>query len=225
MVPRPLFSHGFFSAFVIAMHNSVQYHNLGNFSINATGYASANLRLMSVEYNLFEKFPLDFCGSWVQTSNYSDGCPGWDGVYSFNIPYTLPSDDDDITTWFATGWQGVSDLEVHSSDSEDSTPLSYCQMYWNTYVTPSEVEGWKTMPSSAQTGIIVGSVLALVICCCCYSICCRRRKRHVTDVGYYDHDDEADYQKYEEKGQRGGRQRSRSPNGRRVDSVEDSRAQ
>jgi hypothetical protein len=89
----------------------VQYHSLNQYSSSGIGYASANLRLMSVRYNILELFPINLCGDWIEsyTSNYdagnsSDICPGWDGSYFFSVPYTLPYDEDGITTWLATGY-------------------------------------------------------------------------------------------------------------------------
>jgi hypothetical protein len=83
----------------------VQYHSLNQYSSNGFGYASANLRLMSVRYDLLELFPIDLCGDWIEsyTGNSSEICPGWDGSYYFSVPYTLPYDENDITTWLATG--------------------------------------------------------------------------------------------------------------------------
>ena len=177
----------------------MQYQGLSRYT-NGTGYASLNLRLLSVEYNFFDAYPIDFCGDWVEAQNKSqDGasCPYSNDNYYFNVQYTLPWDDDDITTWFATGWSGVSTLQVRNGSSKDSTLLADCTLHWHTYVTPSEEEGWRTMPSAAQTGIVLASVLTAILCCCTYLTCCRRRQKHVTDIGYYD--DFSDYEVYNEE--------------------------
>lgn len=204
------------------IRGTLQYHNLDQYSYNGTGYASANLRLLSVEYNLFDSYPIDFCGDWIEPYNYSysgDTCPGWDGFYYFNVPYTLPWDDDDITTWFATGWQGVSTLQVYSGKSADSTLLTDCTLHWHTFVTPSEEDGWKTMPSAAQTGIILASVLAFMCCCCTYITCCRQRKKHVTDVGYAsEYGASTDFKKFEEKKEK-RRKRKKNRDADRVEEV------
>ena len=170
---------------------TVQYSGLYTYvsNQNNTGYASADLNLLSVEYNLFNFLPFNFCGDWVSSGRYNDGaCPS-DGQYTFSVPYTLPWDDGDITTWFATGWQGNSNLIIYSSPAEDnSTLLASCTLHWKTYVTKNETadEGWKTLPSAAQVAIIMASVLACMCCCCFYLSCCRRRRRkkHVTDIDY-----------------------------------------
>ena len=178
---------------------SVQYNTLNRYT-DGTGYASANLRLLSVEYNLLESYPIDFCGDWIAANNDTDNgmpCPYWYGEHSFTIPYTLPWDDDDITTWFATGWSGTSSIQIRNGSTEDSTLLTDCTLKWHTYVTPSQAEGWTTMPSAAQTGIVLASVLTAILCCCTYIACCRRRTQHVTDIGYYN--DFSDYQIFDEE--------------------------
>jgi hypothetical protein len=180
----------------------VQYHGLSDYIVNGTnntGYASADLNLLSVEYNLFHLLPFNFCGEWVQAGKYnSNPCP-YDGSYHFNVPYDLPWDDGDITTWFATGWQGTSNLIIYSSASEDDSDLlASCILHWKTYVTQTNEEaGWKTLPSAAQVAIILASVLAFMCCCCFYLSCCRRRrrKRHVTDVDY----DGTDFKMFEDE--------------------------
>jgi len=187
----------------VLITGSLQYQGLDQYIYNNTGYASANLRLMSVEYNLFEDHPINFCGDWIEaykgnnsdsgSTNSSSNCANGDGSFYFNIPYTLPHDDDDITTWFATGWSGVSTLQVRSNSG---ITLSDCSLSWHTYVTPSEEVGWKTMPSSAQSGIVLASVLTAILCCCTYITCCRKRKKHVTDENYYDQF--GDYEAYKE---------------------------
>jgi DNA mismatch repair ATPase MutL len=156
---------------------------------NTTGYASADLKLLSLEYTLFNFLPFNFCGDWVQQGRYnSNPCP-YDGMYTFTIAYTLPWDDGDITTWFATGWQGVSDLVIYknATESKNNELLASCTMHWKTYVTHAdESEGWKTLPSAAQAVIIMVSILSCMLCCCTYLTFCRRqrRRRHVTDADY-----------------------------------------
>jgi len=198
----------------VMIRGTLQYRSLGEYSNNGTGYASSNLRLLSVEYNLFEQFPIDFCGDWIESHSTTDNgmvCPNLDDFYYFNVPYTLPMNDDDMTMWFATGWQGVSTLQVRNGNSDDSALLTDCELRWHTYVTPSEEDGWKTMPSAAQTGIVLASVLTAILCCCTYAICCRRRNKHVTDVGYYD--DFSDYEIHDEK-------KKICKNDKRIDRVE-----
>mmetsp|Transcript_11125 Transcript_11125/g.26735 ORF Transcript_11125/g.26735 Transcript_11125/m.26735 type:complete len:272 (-) Transcript_11125:109-924(-) len=195
----------------VLIEGSLQYNTLNRYT-NGTGYVSANLRLLSVEYNLLEFYPINYCGDWINTNNDTDNgmpCPNWNGEHAFVIPYTLPWDDDDITTWFATGWSGVSSLQIRNGNTKGNTLLTDCTLKWHTYVTPSRQEGWKTMPSAAQAGIVLASVLTAFLCCCTYITCCRRRKRHVTDIGYYNAFSE--YEVYdEEKPKKTGMDRKKS---------------
>ncbi|MGK3742835.1 MAG: hypothetical protein ACI90V_009691, partial [Bacillariaceae sp.] len=92
-------------------------------------------------------------------------------------------------------WQGVSTLNIYVGESADSTLVTDCKLYWHTYVTPptDEVDEWKILPSGAQAGIVVASILAFMCCCCTYLTCCRRRRRHVADnTGYDSESDDSD---------------------------------
>lgn len=156
----------------------VQYQNLDVSSVNNTGYASANLKLLSMEYSLFKYLPFDFCGSWVTPSeDNGDECPT-DGVYGFSLPYVLPWDDQDITTWVATGWQGTTNLVVYSNSSASATTLASCKLHWKTYVTQSSEDGWHTLPSAAHSAIILACIMAAMCLFCTYLTCCRRRGRN-----------------------------------------------
>jgi len=156
------------------------------FNTNNTGYASANLKLLSVEYSLFKMLPFNFCGNWVQLGMYSSHACPYDGSYYFSVPYVLPWDDGDITTWFATGWQGYTDLVIYDSPyEEEASKLASCTLHWKTYVTRSDDdEGWRELPSAVQSTIVLASLLACMCCCCFYLSCCRRRRKHVTDIDY-----------------------------------------
>ncbi len=156
----------------------MQYQNLYLHASNSTGYASANLKVLSVEYSLIKNVPLDFCGSWVTPNEYNKNeCP-YSGNYHFSLPYTLPWDDQDITTWLATGWQGTTDLVVYNDTSSSAELLASCRFHWRTYVTESQEEGWHTMPSATQAAIILASILAVMSLCCFYLTCCRRRRTY-----------------------------------------------
>jgi hypothetical protein len=165
----------------------VQYQSLSTYASNNTGYASANLKLLSMEYTLFRDLKFDFCGGWVTPSEGNgNGCPE-DGSYDLSLQYDLPWDDQDITTWLATGWQGQTDLEVYSN-ATDSDPegvlLAQCKLQWKTYVTQSSEEGWQTLPSAAQSSIIVLVIMVAMCLVCTYlTFWCRRRRNrevHIT---------------------------------------------
>lgn len=192
-----------------------------NETFDGLGYASGNLRLLSVEYILFKNYEIDMCGDWVQAYNKSTEnvtCPAVDGYYYFNIDYKLPYDDNDLTTWFATGFSGVSELTIDSSTGL----LADCKIHWHTYVTESTEEGFQTMPSAAHIGIIVLSVFTALVCCCTYLTCCRRRKRHAVDISHYS--DFEEYENYKAMKRSSKRKEKRSREGREaIDDIEASR--
>jgi hypothetical protein len=165
-------------------YENLEYSGLSNatgFS-NATGYASADLQLMTLQYDLFQFLPFKFCGDWVTRGKYNfNSCPG-DGKYHFEVPYVLPKNDD-ATTWFATGWEGVSYLKIYADRSDNSPLLSHCKIHFKTSVTQSNEENWRTLPSAAQTTLILFGIAAgmfsLIIC-----MACRTKRKHPTDEDY-----------------------------------------
>jgi hypothetical protein len=137
---------------------------------------------MTLEYELFSVLPFNFCGSWVQRSQYNfNTCPE-DGKYHFEIPYRLPGDYD-LTTWFATGWSGVSNVKIYTDRDEESPLLADCDLHFKTFVTQSRTDGWQTLPSAAQTTFILFAVVgAMLLCVCC--LACRPSRKLVTDDDY-----------------------------------------
>jgi hypothetical protein len=150
--------------------------------VNNTGYASANLNLMTLEYDLFQLMPFHFCDDWVKRSQYNyNTCPE-DGKYHFEVPYTLPLDFD-AKTWFATGWKGESYLQIHAGRNESSPLLAQCKLTFQTHVTQSNEEGWRTLPTAAQTTLaMVGLVAAMLLCIGC--LACGPKRKHVTDDAF-----------------------------------------
>lgn len=168
--------------------------------LNNTGYASADLSLMTLDVQLFTLLPFNFCGDWVQRSQYNyNDCPG-DGKYHFELPYTFPTTFD-ATTWFATGWKGEAFLEIYADQYEDADLLAQCKMTFETSVTQSEEEGWKTLPTAAQVSIgLVGTIAALALCICCMTFC--RSKRKHAAVRAYEDDPITQYRTMDEKRER-----------------------
>lgn len=162
----------------------VYYDGLMAYNSNTTmGFASANLQLMTLEYDLFQFLPFNFCGDWVYDANY--GCPE-DGIYHFQIPYELP-EADGINAWFATGWQGVSYIKIYRAEEATSALLAHCKLHFNTYVTDSqESSNWYTLPSAAQVTIVLFSILGalflIVLCCACRTS--GKQEPHPTDPDY-----------------------------------------
>jgi hypothetical protein len=141
---------------------------------------------MTLEFDLFSDLSVKFCGDWVSAKQDGD-CPG-DGSYHFQVPYTLPKNDD-FTTWFATGWKGTAFISIASdrystydnSTSETSpVQLGYCELHFSTYTTESNAADWKTLPSAMTVSLTLVGIVAAMACCCCF-LMCRRRQRYVSD--------------------------------------------
>ena len=144
------------------------------------GYATGNLQLMTVDYDLFQLLPIDYCGDWVYDSNF--GCPD-DGIYHFQFPYQLPGAEG-INAWFASGWQGISYIKVYSAEKTTSTLMAHCKLHFKTYVTDSGESNWYTLPSAAQATIVlfgvIGSLFLIILCMACRT----SNEPHPTDPDY-----------------------------------------
>ena len=150
---------------------------------NATAYATAELNLMTLQFELFNDLSVKFCGDWVSAQS-GVSCPA-DGSYHFEVPYTLPKSDS-FTTWFATGWKGTAFISItndRSTTSNNSTgpvQLGYCELHFSTFTTESDASEWKTLPSAMTVSLALVALVASMACCCCY-LMCRKRQRSVTD--------------------------------------------
>jgi len=160
----------------------VYYEGLTPSDDNSTtlGYATGNLQLMTVDYDLFQLLPIDFCGDWVYDSNF--GCPD-DGIYHFQFPYPLPSAEG-INAWFASGWQGISYLKVYKAEKTTSALMAHCKLHFKTYVTDSGESNWYTLPSAAQATIVlfavIGALFLIIMCMACRT----SNDPHPTDPDY-----------------------------------------
>jgi hypothetical protein len=153
---------------------------------NATAYATAELKLMTLQFELFNDLSVKFCGDWI-SAKQNGACPG-DGSYHFEVPYTLPKSNS-FTTWFATGWKGTAFISItndRSTTNDNSTnkagpvQLGYCELHFKTFTTESDASGWKTLPSAMTVSLTLVAVAAAMACCCCY-LMCRKRQRCVSD--------------------------------------------
>lgn len=130
------------------------------------GYASSQLHLVTLQYQLFHDLPVDFCGDWLSHSNSNTNtCPG-DGKYHFTIPYTLPASSD-ATTWFATGWKGTARIDIRNGPSNQTDMVGTCIMEFHTYTTQSSNKNWKTLPSAAAVTCTVGGIAVMLFCLIC----------------------------------------------------------
>jgi hypothetical protein len=148
---------------------------------NSSGFASANLRMLSLEYELFNLIPFNFCGDWVQNTNVT--CPN-DGYYHFDLTYQLP-ETQDKTSWFASGWTATSELMIFSSRSESPSILADCKLEFHTYVTQNQESEWQSLPSAAVVTLsLLGVSVAMCTVICC--LACRKKKKRVTDRDFDD---------------------------------------
>lgn len=149
--------------------------------------------MLTLEYELFELLPFNFCGDWVSSTadngnvtNYT--CPE-DGRYTFSLDYTLP-ENKDKTTWFASGWTATSEIMIYSSRTESSTILADCKLEFHTSVTHTEESAeWKELPSAATITFALLSV-ALFMCMVVCFLACKRTKGREGDHEF------DDFQKY-----------------------------
>mmetsp|Transcript_17619 Transcript_17619/g.48917 ORF Transcript_17619/g.48917 Transcript_17619/m.48917 type:complete len:242 (-) Transcript_17619:139-864(-) len=148
--------------------------------MNTTGYATGSLKLMSMEFDLFQDIPVDFCGEWISNGHYNyNVCPG-NGTYHFELPYTLPTHDD-FQSWFATGWNGHGYLDIYSHPDSESVKLASCVLHVQTYTTQSQEKGWATMPSAAATTFSLVALIAFLLSCICCMACSKSKRSIVAD--------------------------------------------
>jgi hypothetical protein len=162
---------------------------------NSTGYATSTLNLLSLEYELFELLPFNFCGDWIKTGNgyYSNSSCPYDGYYHFDLQYSLPSNAGH-TTWFASGWTATSEIMIFNTRTSGASVLADCLLEFHTSVTPSKFtsgdDGWKAVPSAAAVALsLLGIAIFMCMIICC--LACRTRKKRVTDRDF----DESDFVK------------------------------
>lgn len=135
---------------------------------------------MTLDYQLFNDVALDFCGSWVTSQNNANACPA-DGQYSFSLPYQLPSGSQ-LTSWFATGWQGKANLVVHTTQSNSSAVLANCDLYFQTYTSAqSSASKWNQRPTAFQVFVVLAAIVAIMVSFMFYRACCRRKRKSLED--------------------------------------------
>ena len=162
------------------------YNGLDTYGLyNNTGYATAELQLLTVDYELFELLPFNFCGNFVndQSGYYSNTtCPG-DGYYNFHLAYQLP-ENDDKSTWFATGWTATTEFMIFSSRYQGASILADCKLEFHTSVSQAQQTGeWKSLPSAAIVTLsLLGAGLCMILTICV--LACRPKRKRATDIDY-----------------------------------------
>jgi hypothetical protein len=141
--------------------------------VDNTAYATAELSLFTLNYNLFEDLAIPLCDDSM-TANEGYECPA-DGSYNYAVTYNLPSAGAESQSWLASGWQGTGQIQLFAAESAD-TLIGDCTLSLSTFVT--EKSGSKLQTPSASVafgtlaGVLVAALLLCVFCCCC------RKKRN-----------------------------------------------
>ena len=167
-----------------------------------TGYATADLQLMTLNYKLFSDMAVKLCGDWIYSAqDGNNDCPN-DGIYHFETIYKLP-ESTDYKTWFATGWKGTSTIAIRSErsaydGSELGSLLGYCELHFSTYTTQTDSDEFKTLPSAMVVTISLAAAAALFSMCACYLACCRKGRPIAVDEPPSEEADQ--YQKMEDGG-------------------------
>ena len=171
---------------------TVVYNGLYNAGLDGSNaYLTANLEFVSLEYLLAKNQLVDLCDeTWVAPSSNAaadDGegrrleeqnnCDLADGTYAFELPYTLPDYQDNMS-WLATGWRGAGYIKMYSDDSSsDEKLIGSCTFKFDTMVTKNDAGGM-TPPTAAMTLAILAGVFAAGGLLCCYmSFCCGKKNK------------------------------------------------
>jgi hypothetical protein len=143
--------------------------------VDNTAYATAELSLFTLNYNLFEDLAIPLCDDSM-TANEGYECPA-DGSYNYAVTYNLPSAGAESQSWLASGWQGTGQMQLFAAEN-GTTMIGDCTLSLSTFVT--EKSGNKLQVPAASVafgtlaGVLVASLLLCVFCCCC------RKKRNAT---------------------------------------------
>lgn len=103
-----------------------------------------------------------------------DNCPA-DGLYAFQVGYTLPAADD-VTSWLATGWAGSGEISILAEKGNSATLVGYCTLKFSTAVTPSKA-GSINPPSALVASLIAVAVVLGIVLLCIYCTCCRSSRK------------------------------------------------
>jgi hypothetical protein len=162
----------------------VYYNGVYNTGIvNNLAYATANISLFNLNFNLFEMKPIYLCDDYTMTANegyggYEYTCPG-DGSYNYAVNYTLPSAGKQSQSWLGSGWQPHGVIQMFA-EADSSMLIGECNLTLATYVTPASGQQYQTPPASLVSAVVLGTLLALGLlwfCCCC----CTKNQEQKTD--------------------------------------------
>jgi hypothetical protein len=138
--------------------------------VDNTAYASSELSLFTLTYNLFDDLAIPLCDESM-TANEGYECPA-DGSYNYGITYTLPSAGKESQSWLASGWQGSGEIKLYAAESA-TTLIGDCTLSLSTFVTQDSESSSKLKTPAASVvagtlaGLLVAGLLLCVACCCC----------------------------------------------------------
>jgi hypothetical protein len=140
---------------------------------NNIAYATANITLFHLNFNLFEFKPISLCDADTVTSNtgyggYAYDCPT-DGSYNYVVNYTLPSAGNPTQSYLGSGWTPHGVIQMYA-EADASLLIGECNITLATYVTPVSGQQYQAPSASVASAAILGTLLCLTLllfCCCC----------------------------------------------------------
>jgi hypothetical protein len=150
----------------------VYYNGVADAEIeNNVAYATANVTLFNLNFNLFDMKPIYLCDADAVTGNsayggYQYNCPS-DGSYNYSVNYTLPSAG--TKSYLGSGWTPSGTIQMFSQ-ADSSMLIGSCNITLTTYVTPKSGQNYQTPAASIVSAVVLGTLLALTLllfCCCC----------------------------------------------------------
>jgi hypothetical protein len=136
--------------------------------VDNTAYATAELSLFTLNYNLFEDLAIPLCDDSM-TANEGYECPA-DGSYEYAVTYNLPSAGAESQSWLASGWQGTGQIQLFAAENA-TTMVGECTLSLSTFVTKNSSNKLQTPAASVVFGtlaaVLVASLLLCIFCCCC----------------------------------------------------------
>lgn len=111
-------------------------------------------------------------------------CPA-DGVYEFQIPYALPTEESDYT-WLATGWHGLGKVAIYSEANNYNSLIGFCELKFATLVTPVDAPSpiLSNMPIPSAKMVSIGVLVlfgCMILACACKMTCGRSKKEYNND--------------------------------------------
>jgi hypothetical protein len=152
----------------------VYYNGVSDAEIeNNVAYATANVSLFNLNFNLFDMKPIYLCDADAVTGTstsayggYQNNCPS-DGYYKYSVNYTLPSAGS--KSYLGSGWTPSGTIKMFSQ-ADSSMLIGSCNISLATYVTPHSGQQYQTPAASVASAAVLGTLLGLTLllfCCCC----------------------------------------------------------